>query len=134
MPCVLKDERASKLHTVVRASHVRRNGDHGWPMVRLRAPTYRVRWADLQIRFALDVLACPDRDGRLKLIALGAKASVAGRILDHLGLDSRGQPVARAQAPPELFDPGPDYDRPNPSLRRRTSLALAGNERPRPVV
>ncbi len=32
------------------------------------------------------------------------------RILDHLGLDSRGPPVARAQAPPDVLDPAPSYD------------------------
>ncbi len=78
-------------------------------------PTYRVPWADLlQKVFAVDVLACPDCGGRLKLIAFVADASVAGRILDHLGLDSRGPPLARAQAPPELLDPGPAYDYADP--------------------
>jgi len=43
--------------------------------------------------FAVDVLACPDCGGRLKLIAFVADAGVAGRILDHLGLDSRGPPL-----------------------------------------
>ncbi len=91
---------------------------------------YRLLWADLLKKvFAVDVLACPDCGGRLKLIAftslalpklgrdpfqapesLIAGATVACRILDHLGLDSQGPPVARAQAPPELFDPEPDYD------------------------
>jgi len=37
-------------------------------------------------------------------------AVTACRILDQLGLDSQRPPVARAQAPPERFDPGPDYD------------------------
>ncbi len=79
-------------------------------------PTYRVPWADLlQKVFAVDVLACPDCGGRLKLIAFVADAGVAGRILDHLGLDSRGPPLARAQAPPEFLDPGPDYDHADPS-------------------
>ena len=30
--------------------------------------------------------------------------------LDHLGVDSRGPPPARAQAPPDVLDPGPSYD------------------------
>jgi hypothetical protein len=57
------------------------------------------------------VLACPDCGGRLQIVAFIAEATVAGRILDHLGLDSRGPPLARAQAPPppELNDPGPSY-------------------------
>ena len=32
---------------------------------------------------------------------------MARRILDDLGLDSRGPPLARAQAPPESNDRGP---------------------------
>jgi len=57
----------------------------------------------------VDVLACPC-GGRLQLIAFIAEATVAKRILDHLGLDSQGPPLARAQAPPELLDPAPSYD------------------------
>jgi len=57
----------------------------------------------------VDVLACPF-GGRLQLIAFIAEATVAKRILDHLGLDYRGPQVARAQAPPDMFDPGPSYD------------------------
>ncbi len=36
---------------------------------------------------------------------------MAGRIIDHLGLDSRGPPLARGHAPPspELNDPGPSH-------------------------
>ncbi len=75
------------------------------------ALVYRVPWADLLKKvFAVDVLACPHCGARLKLIDFIAEATVACRILDHLGLDSQGPPVARAQAPPERFDPGPDYD------------------------
>jgi len=44
------------------------------------------------------------------LTILIAGATVAKRILDHVGLDSRGPPLARAQAPPEAPDPGPSYD------------------------
>ncbi len=65
--------------------------------------------------FAVDVFACPDCGGRLRLIAFIAETTVARRILDHLGLDSQGPPVARARAPPELFDPGPDYDVADPA-------------------
>ncbi len=74
------------------------------------ARTYRVPWADLLKKvFAVDVLACPC-GGRLQLIAFIAEATVAKRILEHLGLDSRGPPVARAQAPPDVLEPGPSYD------------------------
>ena len=41
-----------------------------------------------------------------------------GRILLHLGLDSRGPPVARAQAPPDFSELGPSYDAADPHLRR----------------
>jgi hypothetical protein len=51
--------------------------------------------------FAIDVLACPDRNGRMQLIAFIAQATVAKRILDHLDLDSTRPPVARAAPPPE---------------------------------
>jgi len=75
------------------------------------ARTYRLPWAELLKKvFAIDVLACPDCGGRLQMIAFIAQEAVARRILGHLGLDSQGPPVARAQAPPEAFDPGPDYD------------------------
>ena len=72
--------------------------------------TYRVPWADLLKKvFAVDVLSCPC-GGRRRLIAFIADAAVAKHILDHLRLDSRGPPLARAQAPPDLLDPGPSYD------------------------
>jgi hypothetical protein len=72
--------------------------------------TYRVPWADLLKKvFAVDVLACPECGGRLRLIAFIADDAVARRILLHLGLDSRGPPVARAQAPPDFNEPGPNY-------------------------
>ena len=48
--------------------------------------------------------------GRLQIIAFIAEEKVAARILDHLGLDSRAPPIARAQAPPEIVEPGPSYD------------------------
>jgi hypothetical protein len=57
----------------------------------------------------VDVLACPC-GARLRLIAFISDATVAKRILDHLHLDSRGPPLARAQAPPDLLDPGPSYE------------------------
>jgi len=54
----------------------------------------RVPWADLlQKVFAIDVLACPDCNGRMQLIAFITQATVAKRILDHLGLESTGPPV-----------------------------------------
>ena len=74
------------------------------------ARTYRIPWADLLRKvFAIDVLACPECTGRMQLIAFIAEARVAKRMLDHLGEDSTGPPLARAQAQPEQLDPGPDY-------------------------
>jgi len=71
--------------------------------------TYRLPWADLLKKvFAVGVLACPKCGGRLGLIAFIADDTVARRILLHLGLDSRGPPVARAQAPPDFNEPGPN--------------------------
>jgi hypothetical protein len=54
-------------------------------------------------------IACPDCNGRMQRIAFIAQATVAKRILDHLGLDSTGPPVARAAPPPEQVDLGPSY-------------------------
>lgn len=77
----------------------------------------RGRWsaipALLRKVFAVDVLGC-SCGGRLQLIAFIAEATVAKRILDHLGLDSRGPPLARAQAPPDPLDPAPSHDGTDP--------------------
>ncbi len=74
----------------------------------------RLPWAELLRKvFALDVLACPECGGRMQIIAFIAQPKVARRILEHLGFDSTGPPVARAQAQPEEFDPGPDYSAPD---------------------
>ena len=57
--------------------------------------TYRLPWAHLLKNvFAVDGLACPDCGGRLQIIAFIADDAVARRIFLHLGLDSRGTPVA----------------------------------------
>ncbi len=75
------------------------------------ARTYRVPWVDLLKKVsAIDVLACPECTGRMQVIAFIAQATVAKRILDHLGLDSTGPPVARAAPPPEQVDLGPSCD------------------------
>lgn len=77
----------------------------------------RGRWsaipALLRKVFAVDVLGC-SCGGRLQLIAFIAEATVAKRILEHLGLDSRGPPLARAQAPPDPLDPAPSHDGTDP--------------------
>ena len=55
-------------------------------------------WAELlEEVFALDVLACPDRGGKLQMIAFIAEATVAGWILAHLGIDSSSTYRSRNQ-------------------------------------
>jgi len=77
--------------------------------------TYRVPWADLLKKvFAVDVLACPECGGRLRLIACIAESAVAKRILDHLGLGSTGPPVAAVRGEPDCVEPAPDYDLADP--------------------
>ena len=49
-------------------------------------PSY-VAWADLLRRiFAIDILACPDCGGRLRLLATIEDRAVVEKILTHLGL------------------------------------------------
>ena len=85
------------------------------PKASPRARAYRVPWAELLTKVsAVDVLACPDCGGRLHVIASIADDVVARRILLHLGLDSRGPPVARSQAPLDFRVPGPSYDGADP--------------------
>jgi hypothetical protein len=81
------------------------------------ARTYRIPWAELLAKvYEIDVLACPECGGRMKLIAFIAEPTVAKRILDHLGLDSTGPPLA----PPRVgqadsVDPAPTYDVADPA-------------------
>ena len=58
----------------------------------------------------LDVLACHECGGRLRLIAFIAEARVARRILHRLGLDSTDPPAAPARAQPDALEPAADYD------------------------
>jgi hypothetical protein len=67
----------------------------------------------------------------LQLIAFIAEATVAKRILGHLGLDSRGPPLARAQAPPDLLDAAPSHDGID---HTPSEQALAGRARSRPTA
>jgi hypothetical protein len=60
--------------------------------------------------FAVDVLACPECSGRLKMIAFIADQGTARKILEHLGLDATGPPTAAARRRPESIDATPDYD------------------------
>src|SRR4030067_633398 len=59
------------------------------------ARTYRIPWAELLAKvYEIDVLACPECGGRMKLIAFIAEPTVAKRILDHLRPASTGPPLA----------------------------------------
>src|SRR5206468_9672558 len=64
------------------------------------APPRRWRWAELLQRvFAVDVLACPNCGGRMRLIATVEDPRVVRRILTHLGL------TGDQDRPADLGDP-----------------------------
>jgi hypothetical protein len=64
-----------------------------------------VAWAELLRRvFEIDVLACPDCGGRLRLLATIEDPAIAGKILEHLGLEA--EPPAPAAALPLTWLPG----------------------------
>jgi hypothetical protein len=80
-------------------------------------PRTRIPWSELlQKVFAVDVLACPRCNGRLKVIAYINEPAVAKQILDHLGLESQAPPPKKA-APTgaDEVQPGPEYDLVDPS-------------------
>jgi hypothetical protein len=59
------------------------------------------RWADLMRRvFAVDVLACPGCNGRLRLVAVLEASMAAARILQHLRLPTEVPMPAPARASP----------------------------------
>jgi len=59
------------------------------------APPRRWRWAELLRRvFAVDVLACPNCGGRMRVIATIDDPQVVRRILMHLGLAGDEGPPA----------------------------------------
>jgi hypothetical protein len=68
------------------------------------APRIRVRhdsWAELMQRaFAIDVLACPECGGRLRLLATIISSDAIQRILSHLQLPTSLPVLAPARAPP----------------------------------
>jgi hypothetical protein len=62
-------------------------------------PTY-VAWADVLRRvFALDILACPDCGGRLRLLATIEDRAVVDQILTHLGLPAALPQPSAARTP-----------------------------------
>jgi len=73
--------------------------------------TYRVPWAALLEKvFDVDVLACPECGGRLRLIAFIAEPTVARKILDHLALDSTSPPTKTRRAEPADVEHVPEHD------------------------
>ena len=77
-------------------------------------PAY-VAWAELLRRvFAIDVLACPDCGGRLRLLATIEEPAVVEQILAHLGVPVHPPPPSAARTPAWLpgvrdrADPEPD--------------------------
>ncbi len=61
-------------------------------------------WADLLRRtFAIDILACPDCGGRLRLLATIAQQEVIERILTHLGLPTDPVVAKPARSSEELL-------------------------------
>ena len=63
-------------------------------------------WAALMHRaFAIDVLACPDCGGRMRLIATIHDPGVIRRILAHLGLSHSGQSPGPAPPGPSAAAP-----------------------------
>jgi len=84
--------------------------------------TPRLPWADLLARvFAVDVLVCAKCGGRRKVTAFMPGGELAREILERLGIDATGPPLAPARAPPhqqEAFelppgDPGVDAQYPD---------------------
>ncbi len=78
------------------------------------APRERRRVRDTDPGYAVAALQKGTRrsrssSGRMKLIAFVANEAEARHILDHLGLDSTGPPLARPKAADDL-EPAPDHD------------------------
>jgi hypothetical protein len=75
-----------------------------------KRPTHYA-WADLLRRtFAIDVLACPECGGRLRLLATIDDPPVIEKILDHLGLPVEAPAPAPARTPAWLSSALPIFD------------------------
>ncbi len=67
-------------------------------------------WAELLRRtFAVDVLACPECGGRLRLLATIAQRAVIEKVLSHLGLPTQPVQPAPAAIEADLFGGIPRY-------------------------
>jgi uncharacterized protein YbaR (Trm112 family) len=63
----------------------------------------QTRWADLLRRtFGLDVLACPECGGRMKVIATIEEPGVIRKILRAMGLPEEAPRASPARPPPQL--------------------------------
>ncbi len=63
----------------------------------------RLTWAALMQRvFGIDVLECPKREGRARVIAFIEDPAALRRVLAHLGLPTTPPPRAPAGGPPQL--------------------------------
>jgi hypothetical protein len=63
-------------------------------------------WAELLHRvFALDVLACPECGGRMRMLSAVHSPEAIRAILECLGLPARSPPVSPADPGDSLFDP-----------------------------
>jgi hypothetical protein len=66
----------------------------------LYAVSPRIDWATLLRRsFQVDVLQCPQCNGRLRVLAVLTEREPVRRILAHLGIPTQAPPVARARDP-----------------------------------
>jgi hypothetical protein len=67
--------------------------------------TYNSEWAGLMRRaFDLDVLCCPNCNGRMRVLALIESPKVASRILRDLGVRDHPAAIAPARGPTPTFD------------------------------
>lgn len=74
---------------------------------------YRMSWSIcLRKTFGIDVMVCPQCDGKMRLVSNVDKPSAIARILEHLGLPSSIDELKPARAPPqmELFEQNTDDD------------------------
>jgi hypothetical protein len=70
----------------------------------------RLAWAELMRRvFAIDVLECPGRGERMRILAAIHPPETAQAILACLGLSERAPPIAPARACEEDIEPGSTF-------------------------
>jgi uncharacterized protein YbaR (Trm112 family) len=91
-------------------------------------PRPHTPWAELLRRtFEIDVLACPECGGRLRLLATIEQPAVVRKILSHLGIPAECPEPLPARSPtgsPDLFDSR--LDKGAPGARPRCCIGSAG--------